>query len=383
MTNKKYLLVDAHQDLAWNILTFGRDYTRSAAETRTLEAGTDAPRLNGDTLLGWPDFQQGRVALIFATLFNAPIHKQEGEWDTQCYRNPEEAYQLHRAQLDAYHRLIDDHPDKFRLILDQAALDAHLQEWENPPTPSEIDPDDPDAEPPQQTGFPVGLVILMENGEGIRNVDELPEWWSGGVRIIGPAWAGTRFCGGTGEPGPLTKEGHALLEAMADLGFVLDISHMDPLAAMQALDMYEGTMIASHANPLALLPREESNRFLPDDLIEAALERDAVIGAVPYNRFLDPNWVKGMRRELVSLDKVAAVIDYYCQRAGDAQHVGFGSDFDGGFGWQHIPHELNTISDLHLLAPMLADKGYTDADLAAIFGKNWLNMLQSALPESV
>jgi hypothetical protein len=34
------MIVDAHQDLAWNMLTFGRDYTRSAAETRRLEAGT-------------------------------------------------------------------------------------------------------------------------------------------------------------------------------------------------------------------------------------------------------------------------------------------------------------------------------------------------------
>jgi membrane dipeptidase len=227
------------------------------------------------------------------------------------------------------------------------------------------------------------LVILMENAEGIRHVNELPEWWAGGVRIIGPAWAGTRFCGGTEEPGPLTKEGFALLEAMADLGFVLDISHMDPYAAMQALDSYEGRTIASHANPLALLHREDSNRFLPDNLIEAAFGRDAIIGTVPYNRFLDSNWVKGMRRDLVSIEKFAEVIDYYCQIAGDANHVGIGSDFDGGFGWQHIPHELNTIADLHLLAPLLADKGYSDEDLDGIFGKNWLTMLQSALPESV
>ncbi len=122
MKPSRLLLVDAHQDLAWNMLTFGRDYTRSAAETRAMEAGTETPRLNGDTLLGWPDYQQGRVALIFATLFNAPKHKQLGEWDTQCYQNPEEAHQLYRKQLDAYHQLTDDHPDKYRLIQDQAAL---------------------------------------------------------------------------------------------------------------------------------------------------------------------------------------------------------------------------------------------------------------------
>ena len=64
-----FLLVDAHQDLAWNMLSFGRDYTLSAAETRKRELDTIAPQVNGDTLLGWPDYQLGKVGLIFSTLF--------------------------------------------------------------------------------------------------------------------------------------------------------------------------------------------------------------------------------------------------------------------------------------------------------------------------
>ena len=49
------LIVDSHQDMDWNMLTFGRDYTLSALETRQNEAGKIAPQVNGDTLLGWPD----------------------------------------------------------------------------------------------------------------------------------------------------------------------------------------------------------------------------------------------------------------------------------------------------------------------------------------
>src|SRR5512139_3282282 len=100
----KPLLVDAHQDLAWNMATFGRDYTRAAADTRALENGGLAPAQNGDTLLGWPDYQQGRVALIFATLFAAPLRRKEGEWDTQVYASLAQARQLYSAQLDIYHR---------------------------------------------------------------------------------------------------------------------------------------------------------------------------------------------------------------------------------------------------------------------------------------
>lgn len=380
MTLFKPLIVDAHQDLAWNMLTFGRDYTRSAYETRRLEARTEIPRLNGDTLLGWPEYQHGRVSLIFATLFAAPTRKQEGEWDIQCYKDADQASSLYRQQLDAYYRLVGEHPDKFTLIQDRAALRPHITAWENalpwqPPDPEHAEDQEPDP------GLPVGLVLSMEGAECVREVDELVEWWEGGVRLIGPAWTGNRFCGGTGEPGKLTAAGYELLEAMAELGFVLDLSHMDPPAAMQALDVFPGPVIASHANPLALMPREESNRFLPDELVEALIERDGVVGVVPYNRFLDPNWVRGMRRELVGVEKVAAIIDHICQVAGDAEHVGFGTDFDGGLGWQHVPHQIDTIADLHLLFPLLSDKGYGDPDLAAIFGKNWLGMLQSALPE--
>jgi len=64
---------------------FWRDYTRSAAETRQSEADGVAPEHNGDTLLGWHDYQRGRVAVVFATLFAAPLHTQVNAWDTQCY----------------------------------------------------------------------------------------------------------------------------------------------------------------------------------------------------------------------------------------------------------------------------------------------------------
>jgi hypothetical protein len=59
------IIVDAHEDLAWNILTFKRDYTHSASETRKNEQDTIAPQVNGDTLLGWQDYQRGKVAVVF------------------------------------------------------------------------------------------------------------------------------------------------------------------------------------------------------------------------------------------------------------------------------------------------------------------------------
>jgi membrane dipeptidase len=359
------LIVDAHEDLAWNILTFDRDYTLAAVETRQREHGTSAPAHNGDTLLGYPDYLRGEVAVVFSTLFASPARRQQGKFDTQIYTTTEQANKVYRDQLDAYLRLTDDHPDKFHLIRKHADLDGILSHWQKP-----------DADE-----HPIGLVILMENAEGVRSPSELEEWFELGVRIIGPAWAGTRFCGGTHEPGPLTSEGYDLLDGMADLGFVLDISHMDEQAALQALEYFPGVIIASHANAKSLLKDTDSNRFLSDDVIHALIERNGIIGIVPYNSFLDPSWRPSDGRQAVTLDHVVSHIDHVCQLAGSAQHVALGSDFDGGFGWQSVPAEIDSVADLQKLIPLLAEKGYTNNPISAIMGENWLSLLRRTLPE--
>jgi membrane dipeptidase len=263
---------------------------------------------------------------------------------------------------------VDRAPDKFQLVLSTRDLETILSAW------SATEEETPD--------LPVGLIPLMEGGEAIRSLDELPEWWERGVRIIGPAWMSNKYCGGTREPGPLTKEGQALLDAMAEIGFVLDLSHMDWAAAREALDIYEGTIIASHSNALRQVKDGNSNRFLTDDIIERIVERDGVIGVVLFNRFLVQTWKNTDPRENCPLEMVAAQIDYICQKAGDARHVGFGTDFDGGFGLQQVPAGIDTIADLAKLVPMLASRGYNEDDITAIYGGNWIKLLRKSLPSS-
>lgn len=368
-----YLIVDAHEDIAWNIQTFNRNYLRSVRTTRKLEAGGIAPRANGDTLLGWPEYQRGRVAVVFATLFAAPIRRREGTWDIVCYTNEQQAAYLYRQQRDIYSKLVEEYPDHFRLLTSRSQLDELLVLW-NHPNPETGATESPEA--------PVGLVLTMEGAEGVRDPSELEEWWNRGVRLISPAWAGTRYCGGTREPGPLTSAGYALLEAMDAQGFTLDLSHMDETAALQALDFYPGPVVVTHGNPAQMLRGSNSNRHLSDRVIAGVLDRQGMIGVVPYNVFLRAGWEKGDRRELVSLKHVAAHIDYICQQAGDAWHVGIGSDFDGGFGLQAVPPEIDSIADLQKLTPLLAEMGYTEEEIAAVLGENWSNRLREEILEN-
>jgi membrane dipeptidase len=364
-------IIDSHQDLGHNILTFGRDYTRSAAETRRVEAGTLTPQRNGQTLLGWPDYQAGQVAVIFSTIFIAPKKHQGGPWDVNVFSTNQEYGAILRRQLDAYARLTGDHDDKFRLIQSADELAHVMQPWQAAPASL---PDNP---------HPVGLVLLVEGAEGLRDLDELEEWRQAGVRIIGPVWAGTRFCGGTLNPqGKFNSEGFALLEAMAGLELTLDISHMNEVSALTALDAYSGKIIASHANVRRLLPGQESERHFTDLTIRRLVERGGVMGVIPFALFLDPEWNTSRERRPLPLSRLVDHIDAVCQISGSADHVGIGTDFDGGFGWPDVPDEINTIADMQKITGLLQDRGYSAEDISKIMGGNWLRFLQSSLPKS-
>lgn len=358
------IIVDAHEDLAWNILSLHRDYTRSAADTWKAEAGSSVLDHTDNSMLGWEDYQRGKIAVIFSTLFASPVRRKLGDWDTQVYKNFDEAHFHYRTQLENYHLLTDKYPDKFRMIRDVKDLSEISDHWNGP----------------AQT-HPVGLVVLMEGAEGVRTPSELEEWWFLGVRIIGPAWAGTRFCGGTNEPGPLTDDGRALLAGMAEVGMCLDVSHMDELAALQALDEYSGPILASHANCAALIPDYTGNRMLSDGMIRKIIERNGVIGLIPALSFLNFGWKKTDGREGLTLSNVFAPhIDHICQIAGNADHVGFGTDFDGGFGVESAPRDMNSIADLKNLESILSARGYSPSDVEKIMGKNWMQFLQENLP---
>lgn len=360
------LIVDAHQDLAYNALTFGRDYTQSAHDTRRREAASNspAPARNGNALIGLPDLLRGEVAVVFGTLFAAPVRRRTGEWDTLAYANANEAHTLYARQLDYYNKLADEHP-QFVLIESRRDLNSVLSSWNG---------GDPSARR-------VGLVRLMEGADCIREPQEAEWWMERGVRVVGLAWSGTRYAGGTREPGPLTPDGRRLLLVMSNLGLILDLSHASDESFLEALDRFDGAVIASHANARALTPLLPTpERSLSDDMIRRLAARDGVIGVVPYNRFLTGAWVATDGKNAVTLAHVTAMIDHICQVTGRVDHVAIGSDFDGGFGVEHVPAEIDTVADLALIGTALAGRGYAVTEVEKVMSGNWIRLLRKGLP---
>jgi membrane dipeptidase len=356
-----HIIVDAHQDLAWNMRDLDRDFRLSAYAKRKTELGTSTAQQDGLCMTGLPEALLGRVAVIFATIFANPQRSAYNLPSRHMYSTPAEAHQIGMSQLDYYHELADSHPN-IALIGAQSDLERVLATWQ---------PDVPFEQ------HQIGLVVLMEGADPIREPKAFEEWYARGVRIVGLAWSQTRYSGGTAAPGGLTKLGRELLEVMASFRAVLDVSHMAEQAFFEALDAYDGQIIASHSNPRRF---RDSDRHLSDQMIRRLVERSGVIGVVPYNAFMWQPEQKPARKADAPLSRVAEMIDHICQIAGSARHVGIGTDFDGGFGAEDTPDGLDTVADLLSLAPLLATRGYSETDIAAILSGNFLGVLRTALP---
>ncbi len=346
-------IVDAHLDLAYNALAHGRDMSLPLEELRQLESKNHSTR--GRATVTFPALQAGGVGLIFGTLFVSPAHgyKMDGMSQEVEYHNADEAYEQAMLQLDYYHRMVETH-DALHLVTSIADLDYII------------------------ANDKLGIVVLMEGADPIRTPDELAEWHERGLRLVGLAWEDTRYSAGAWRAGNggLTKNGRYLLNQMAAHRTILDLTHMSEQATLEALDLYDGAIVATHSNGRSLLDNRE--RHLSDLQIRRIGERDGVIGTVLYNRFLSPTYEKGDPKSTVTLDHVIAHIDHICQLLGDAAHVGIGTDFDGGFGADAIPAELDSAVDLYKIGLKLGERGYSEVDVANIMGGNWVNLLRRA-----
>lgn len=346
------MFVDAHVDMAYNAVVLKRDLRLSIQEIRERERLAPPPgKYTGTCLVSLPALLAGGSAVVGGSLFVAPAWKQ---WagEAQVYHTAEEAHTQAVAQLD-YYRCLADEEAQVELLLRPADLAAVVAATE-----------------PR-----LGIFVVMEGADPIREPGELAWWVERGLRGVGLAWAaGTRYGGGNGNPGPLTDAGRQLLTRMAEFNLLLDISHLWEDAAYAALDRYPGPVAATHANPRALV---DSPRMLPDALIAQLAERGGVIGVIPYNRMLTSGWTTSDPR--LPLSRVVEAIDYVCQRVGSAAHVGIGSDFDGGFGVESVPEGLESSADLPKIGALLAERGYSAADCAAILGENWLRVLRQVL----
>lgn len=355
------LIFDAHLDLSLNAMEWNRDLRLPVAKIREIESGMTDMKGRALGTVALPDMRAGGMGICVATQIGGTM-KPRGP--VACWESPAQAWAMTQAQL-AWYRVMEE-LGEMREIRDLAALREHLALW--------ADPADAAA-----ANAPIGYIRSLEGADSIVTLAYLERAWNDGLRALGPSHYGEgRYAMGHDRVGGLKPEGRDLVREMDRLGMILDVTHLSDDSFWEALEIFTGPVWASHSNCRSLVP---DVRQFTDDQLKALIERGAVIGAVFDAWMVVPGWIRGttMPEDLgVKISHVVDHIDHICQLAGNANHVGIGTDLDGGFGREQSPMDLDTIADIQTVAGILADRGYSAEDVTKVMSGNYLALLERA-----
>ena len=209
----------------------------------------------------------------------------------------------------------------------------------------------------------VAAVLAIENSEALeRSLHVLPMLYRVGVRTMTITHS-IRTYAGDGERahhsgGGLTEFGHDLIAAMNQLGMLVDASHLSVPAFRHAMQATQAPVIASHSSCRAL---NEHGRNLHDDQMRAIADGGGVIGVSCVHHFVD--WTNP------TLERYLDHVEHAVNVAG-IDHVGFGSDFDGG------SYLLDDARQVPQITQGLAARGWTEPHLRKFLGLNHLRVFR-------
>jgi membrane dipeptidase len=366
-------IIDAHLDLSMNALEWNRDLRLPVDALRAREQGlTDKPD-RGRGTVSLPELRRGNIGLVVATQiarYVAPDNRLPG------WHSPAQAWAQTQGQLAWYKAM--EAAGEMVMIRDLAGLEKHLELWGKGGADPGMGKDV--ADPGNEAAVrPIGYILSLEGADSIIRPDYLQRAYEYGLRALGPAHYGPgRYANGTDSSGGLGSQGRELLKEMEKLNIILDATHLCDDAFWDAMECFDGPVWASHNNCRALV---DHNRQFSDEMIKTLVGKGAVIGGALDAWMMVPGWVRGKSAPDAmhcNLEKVIDHLDHICQIAGNALHVGMGTDLDGGFGKEQCPYDLDTIADLQKMKALLAKRGYAAEDIENILHGNWLRFLQEA-----
>jgi membrane dipeptidase len=362
------LTIDTHVDISSNFATAESD-----------------PGVRGNQKVDLPKMREGGLDAVFFAVYVG-----------QTERTPEN-YERVKAdamnKFDAIHRMAEDmYPDQIEI-------------------PYSAD----DIEQINASGKLVA-VVSIENGYAIgQDISLVETYFDLGARAMTLTHGGHNDIGDSSTPrdfdeeeeqyGGLSDFGREVVAEMNRVGMIIDISHVSKNTMLQVVQHSESPIIASHSGARALA---DHPRNLDDEQLLALRDNGGVIHVVALDGFLKVSQEKDAAvdelREELGLTSYAAFrnltddqrteyeqrtaelderwppanlqtyvdhIDYVVQLIG-IDHVGIGTDFDGGGGIEGF----NDATEAPNVTAELVRRGYSDEDITKIWSGNLLRVLR-------
>jgi membrane dipeptidase len=255
----------------------------------------------------------------------------------------------------------------------------------------------------------IASLMGLEGGSMIASsLPILRNFFARGIRYMTLThWKATRWAdAATDEPrhGGLTAFGREVVREMNRLGMLVDLSHVAPSTMAAALEVTESPVVFSHSGAKAV---NAHVRNVPDEILRRIPGNGGVVMAVFLGQFVSeevrrhvepgvkleeayerehpdapPAEVREVRKAWLAanpppkatLGQIADHIDHLVEVMGP-QHVGIGSDFDGG---ELLPVGMEDVSRFPWLIAELLQRGYAEDDVRAIAGGNILRVMRGA-----
>jgi membrane dipeptidase len=213
-------------------------------------------------------------------------------------------------------------------------------------------------------------VMHLEGAEAIdTELEALDHWYASGLRSLGLVWSRSNaFASGvpfispsSPDTGPgLSRAGMQLVRRCAELGILVDLSHLNEKGFRDVAKLDAGPLVATHSGVHALC---QSSRNLTDRQLDAIGGSGGLVGIVFACPFLRADF---QNDEDTPLELIVDHARYVADRVG-IEHVALGSDFDGAT----IPAALGDAAGIPKLLEAFAARGFGDDEIEAIAWGNW------------